>query len=284
MRLPCNFLPAELCDHFMQRHPDDVQDGLTASERCQFTPRRQKQATLFLAQAECRSAEEVWRLQPRPGSSRSQAPVLWLGPAPSAAQSADVVPFGHGAPRAELPMGADGHLPRAAAAAEGGEPAEEMSDPAAEDSGSDNSNVSDWAALMASQQRLRRRQHLDREERAQRRSARHYQSEEGSELDDDEEGLEAEVLAHRARRSRDDTERATPAAARSEETTQSYNIWTQRVRRLRWQDYLPSAWIQKTDAYPIPYLPQVGDSIVWFRQGHQEYLEKANATGWFMKR
>jgi hypothetical protein len=50
---------------------------------------------------------------------------------------------------------------------------------------------------------------------------------------------------------------------------------------LTWEDYLPSEWISKTSGDASPYLPQVKDVVVWFQQGHSEYLRKADRTGWF---
>jgi hypothetical protein len=41
----------------------------------------------------------------------------------------------------------------------------------------------------------------------------------------------------------------------------------------RWQDYLPTDWILMIWQPPTPYHPQVGDEIVYFRQGHEAFLK-----------
>lgn len=40
-----------------------------------------------------------------------------------------------------------------------------------------------------------------------------------------------------------------------------------------WKDYLPTDWLFMTHQPPTPYHPQVGDNIVYFRQGHEEFLK-----------
>lgn len=53
---------------------------------------------------------------------------------------------------------------------------------------------------------------------------------------------------------------------------------------LSWRDYLPSEWVRTCEANSTPYFPQVGDKIMYFPQGHAEYVINARETGLFKTR
>ncbi|XP_024146478.1 PH-interacting protein isoform X2 [Oryzias melastigma] len=41
------------------------------------------------------------------------------------------------------------------------------------------------------------------------------------------------------------------------------------------EEWLPSAWITDTEPRRCPYIPQMGDEVYYFRQGHEAYVEMA---------
>ena len=146
---------------------------------------------------------------------------------------------------------------------------EEYVDESEEDSG--DGSYSDWEAVQVTRQRQSQRQSQrsvrDRTEQRRRR----YNPRDDEEDDQLLEGSSGggTPAPSPVRRGRDS------AAARR----------VARVKRkLRWQDYLPSPWLGTFQGEKSPYLPQIKDRIVWFRQGHEEYIEKADATGWFNAR
>lgn len=43
------------------------------------------------------------------------------------------------------------------------------------------------------------------------------------------------------------------------------------------ESYKPSEWLSETMPRKAPYYPQMGDEVVYFRQGHQLYMNAVNA-------
>ena len=37
--------------------------------------------------------------------------------------------------------------------------------------------------------------------------------------------------------------------------------------------YMPSPWLSESIPRKSPYFPQIGDMLVYFKQGHQKYLD-----------
>lgn len=44
-----------------------------------------------------------------------------------------------------------------------------------------------------------------------------------------------------------------------------------------WSAFLPNAWILKHTSDPFPYTPQIGDEVMYFKQGHRAYMDFAEA-------
>ena len=53
-----------------------------------------------------------------------------------------------------------------------------------------------------------------------------------------------------------------------------FDINTSLNMPVRWRDFLPSNWITEVHPGGTSYMPQLYDTVVYFRQGHKEYVQK----------
>lgn len=51
----------------------------------------------------------------------------------------------------------------------------------------------------------------------------------------------------------------------------------EKSKKRSWHDYLPSTWISYKMPVASPYIPQIGDELMYLRQGHAEYIAKVLA-------
>jgi hypothetical protein len=81
---------------------------------------------------------------------------------------------------------------------------------------------------------------------------------------------------------------ASESASDSDEGALQENTEASRARRrhseggrqrshAHWSAFLPNAWILKHTSEPFPYTPQIGDEVMYFKQGHRAYMEFAEA-------
>jgi bromodomain and WD repeat domain-containing protein 1/3 len=47
------------------------------------------------------------------------------------------------------------------------------------------------------------------------------------------------------------------------------------------EPYRPSEWLSEVTAKRSPYLPQIGDDLVYYRQGHEAYIKEVEAKSMY---
>ncbi|EDQ92840.1 uncharacterized protein MONBRDRAFT_4901 [Monosiga brevicollis MX1] len=140
-----------------------------------------------------------------------------------------------------------------------------------------DSDYSDWEAMEAMHRRSAQRATTSSRGRLLRR--RHaYDDDSNSDEEDMEE--QEEARGRRSASSAATAQSSRDAGARDRNSRKSKSMRAYRRGPIPLEDYLPSAWICSV-TLDSPYLPQVHDQIVWIRQGHEEYLQAAQETGWF---
>lgn len=90
--------------------------------------------------------------------------------------------------------------------------------------------------------------------------------------------------ARRSNRAKRRTERARNASmAEGSDVEDDYNEGynssppkrsKSKAKQIPYSAYLPTRWLTMTEPLPTPYAPQIHDNVVYFRQGHAEYLQK----------
>ena len=123
------------------------------------------------------------------------------------------------------------------------------------------SDESEWGAASRRRTTARTRTNASRAERAARRQSgrpSRYRDD-GSEVDDEEDGDDSDDSR--------DSDRSTHRRRRSHKAKKC---------QLPYTDFLPSDWISMVEPAPTPYVPQMHDEVVYFRQGHAEYITETN--------
>ena len=85
------------------------------------------------------------------------------------------------------------------------------------------------------------------------------------------------VRSRSGRRQRTKTRHRRSESSHTSLVKQNTRSSTQAELVHRWKEYLPTDWIFMTHQPPTPYHPQVGDEIVYFRQGHEEFLKNLDS-------